>query len=87
MEAGFKRVDEKTDAGFKRVDLKMDAGFKKAEENRESLARMIANGFEDVTTKMAPKKMSQDLNKARKTSSLEWIFWLHILKLNILSAG
>ena len=51
MEAGFKRMD----TGFKRVDNKMDAGFKKAEKNRESLARMIANGFEDVTAKMATK--------------------------------
>jgi hypothetical protein len=47
MEAGFKRMD----TGFKRVDDKMDAGFKKAEENRESLARMIANGFEHTATK------------------------------------
>jgi hypothetical protein len=47
MEAGFKRMD----TGFKRVDDKMDAGFKKAEENRESLARMISNGFEHTATK------------------------------------
>ncbi len=47
MESGFKRMD----TGFKRVDAKMDAGFKKAEENRESLARMIADGFEHTATK------------------------------------
>ena len=51
MEAGFKQVNERMDTGFKRVDAKMDAGFKKAEENRESLARMISNGFEHTATK------------------------------------
>ena len=55
MEAGFKRADTKMEAGFKRLDGKMDAGFNKAEDNRESLARMIANGFEDVQNKMATK--------------------------------
>ena len=63
MEAGFERMD----TGFKRVDDKMDAGFKKAEENRESLARMIANGFEDVTTKMATKEDIAKLEKGQAT--------------------
>ncbi len=59
MEAGFKQVNEKMGAGFKRVDVKMDAGFKKAEENRESLARMIASGFEHTATKDDITKLEQ----------------------------
>ncbi len=55
MDAGFKRTDKRMGSGFKRLDAKMDAGFEKAEENRESLARMVANGFEDVMEKMATK--------------------------------
>ena len=35
------------DAGFKR----MDKGFKDAKEDNESLARMVANGFEHTATK------------------------------------
>ena len=55
MDEGYKRLDSKMDMGFKRLDGKVDAGFKQAEENRESLARMIAGGFEDVMEKMATK--------------------------------
>src|SRR5438046_2037109 len=77
METGFKRMDKgfkdvyvKMDAGFKDVYVKMDAGFKKAEENRESLARMIANGFEDVMQKMATKDDTAKLEQGQENIQL-----------------
>ncbi len=55
METGFKKVNEKMDGGFSSVRKEMAEGFdraeenfNKAEENRESLARMVAGGFENV---------------------------------------
>ena len=47
MEAGFKRMD----TGFKRVDDKMDEDSRKPKKTAESLARMIADGFEHTATK------------------------------------
>jgi hypothetical protein len=48
MEAGFKRMDE----GFRETEKR----FKEVKEDNESLARMVANGFEDVREKMATKE-------------------------------
>ena len=39
------------EAGFKRLESKMDKGFKASKEDNESLARMVANGFENTSTK------------------------------------
>jgi outer membrane murein-binding lipoprotein Lpp len=41
--------------GFKRLDGKMDAGFKRAEENHDSLARMVKGGFDDVMERLETK--------------------------------
>ena len=55
MEAGFKRMDK----GFTDVRQEMSTGFKKAEEDRESLARMVANGFEHTATKEVVSRLEQ----------------------------
>jgi len=61
MGAGFNRLDAKMDAGFKRLDSKMDAGFNQAEENRESLARIIKGGFDDVLERLETKADKSDI--------------------------
>ena len=43
------------EAGFKR----MDKGFKDAKEDNESLARMVANGFEHTATKEDIARLEQ----------------------------
>ena len=47
------------EAGFKR----MDKGFKDAKEDNESLARMVANGFEYTATK-------SDITKLKKGQAI-----------------
>ena len=58
MESLADKVDKLAstmEAGFKQLSGRMDKGFKDAKEDNESLARMVSNGFEDVTSKMATK--------------------------------
>lgn len=47
------------EAGFKRIEGQMDKGFKAAREDNESLARMVANGFEHTATKDDIAKLDQ----------------------------
>lgn len=47
------------EVGFKQVNSKMDSGFAKAEENRESLARMISGGFKDVMGRIGKLDVGQ----------------------------
>lgn len=47
------------EAGFKQVESRMDKGFKEAKGDNESLARMVANGFEHTATKDDITKLEQ----------------------------
>jgi len=49
------KLSSAMEAGFKR----MDKGFKEAKENNESLARMVAGGFEHVNTDIFKLKEGQ----------------------------
>lgn len=46
------------EVGFKRLEGKMDKGFKDAKEDNESLARMVANGFEQTANDFSGVKDS-----------------------------
>jgi phage shock protein A len=46
------------EAGFKRVESKMDKGFRETKEDNESLARMVANGFEHTGKEISGLQIS-----------------------------
>ncbi len=65
MAEGFKRVD----ANFKRVDAnfkRVDANFKRVDANHESLARMVAKGFEDTATKQDVANLNIKIDGVKK---------------------
>lgn len=55
LSAKVDKLASAMEAGFKQLGGRMDKGFKDAKGDNESLARMVANGFEHVMDKMATK--------------------------------
>lgn len=57
MDAGFKQVNERFD--------KVDKKFYQVNENHESLARMVAKGFEEVDSRFVTLERGQEEIKLR----------------------
>lgn len=57
----FEAVDKKFEAQEKKFDAKLDTQSKSFDDKLEGLARMVQDGFSEVTKEMATKKELQEL--------------------------
>ncbi|MEK7161703.1 MAG: hypothetical protein AAB729_03370 [Patescibacteria group bacterium] len=59
LSAKVDKLASSMEAGFKQLGSRMDKRFKEAKEDNQSLARMVANGFEHTATKADIARLEQ----------------------------